>query len=425
MTSHLRNTDYSWGSLSKLLHWLTASLILIAIILGLTANAWPLSPTKLELFVWHKSIGISILLITCLRLLWKWSNKPPLSAKGISSFNGKIAQIGHYALYLLLLALPISGWLLNSAANFPFKWFGWLEVPSLIQPNETYQQLMVQVHYSLFIILSGIVVGHAIAAIWHHYHQSNALIRMLPSTPQRFFITLSLVSTLVPAMIIVAIWQGNNTTNHTTIHKTLPTTTSSNASVQTNTSTTSASDKEIENHSTVTTPAWLIEKDNSQITFIASYAGVDFQGIFHNFTADILFEADQLEQSQFTASIDLNSVDTESGDRDAMLPTEEWFSTELQPHALFKTLSIKKDSTSDIHYLAVGELSIKGITNTVTLRFSWEPQNVINSSKEEVKVYAETELNRVDFNIGSGSWINDETIGFNVKVEIHLSLYRQ
>ena len=102
----LKNTIDKWGVLAKTFHWLIALLIIMAMVLGFMAEEWPMSPEKLSLFVWHKTIGISILILMILRLIWKLVNPKPRHLEGISKSNATLADIGHYFLYFLLLFLP-------------------------------------------------------------------------------------------------------------------------------------------------------------------------------------------------------------------------------------------------------------------------------------------------------------------------------
>jgi len=94
----LRNTDHSWGVVSKGLHWLLAIMILGQFVLGMVAEEAQVSPRKLDLFVWHKSLGLTILLLVALRIAWRLANRPPGPVPGIARWEHRAARTGHVLL---------------------------------------------------------------------------------------------------------------------------------------------------------------------------------------------------------------------------------------------------------------------------------------------------------------------------------------
>ena len=164
----LRNTETHWGWPSKLLHWLTAALILIQIPLGFYAEEIKLSPLKLDLFVWHKSIGMLVLLLAIERLLWRMTGTIPKTPDA-SSLQRRLAQLAHATLYGLMIALPISGWIITSAANIPTKLFWLIELPAITGPDEALNSLAAEVHEVCVFLLIAILVAHIGAALRHHF----------------------------------------------------------------------------------------------------------------------------------------------------------------------------------------------------------------------------------------------------------------
>ena len=170
-----------WHALSRALHWLIAALILAMAWLGLTMGDLPNGPDKIATYALHKSIGLSILALAALRLLWRLQAGAPAPVAGTPRWQARIAGVTHVALYALLLALPLSGWLLHSAAGFPLQWFGLFNLPALAGRDEALHALAVQAHELLFWTLAGLVVLHAAAALYHHLFLGDAtLARMLP-----------------------------------------------------------------------------------------------------------------------------------------------------------------------------------------------------------------------------------------------------
>lgn len=163
----VRNSDNHWGWPSKLLHWLTAILIFIQIPLGYYAEDLKLSPLKLDLFVWHKSIGMLVLFLAILRLLWRITGTIPKTADA-SLLQRRLAQFAHALLYGLMIALPISGWITTSAANIPTKLFWLLELPAITGPDEALKSMASEVHEICVTMLIIILVVHIGAALRHH-----------------------------------------------------------------------------------------------------------------------------------------------------------------------------------------------------------------------------------------------------------------
>src|SRR5215469_2190936 len=119
----IRNTRERWGSLAQFLHWLIVALIVLQATLGLTGLLLPLSLEKLAVLARHKSIGITIMGLAVLRLLWRWLNPTPPLPSNLKPHERVLARCTHAALYVLLFAMPLTGWIMSSARGFPVSWF--------------------------------------------------------------------------------------------------------------------------------------------------------------------------------------------------------------------------------------------------------------------------------------------------------------
>lgn len=178
----LGNNANRWGSASITLHWLTFLLVLANAGIGLFMGDLPRSLTKLQVFALHKSLGITVLTLTALRLLWRLASKAPLALPDAPRWQTRTAALTHTALYLLLLAVPLSGWYFNSVAGAPLQWFTLFNLPALAATDLAAKDSAKAVHEVLFYVLSGVVFVHAAAALGHHYlWRDNTLRRMLPS----------------------------------------------------------------------------------------------------------------------------------------------------------------------------------------------------------------------------------------------------
>lgn len=172
------NTENHWGWPSKLLHWLTAALILIQIPLGFYAEELKLSPLKLDLFVWHKSIGMLVLLLAAARLLWRITGTIPKPLDS-NPIQRRLAQLAHALLYGLMIAMPISGWIITSAANIPTKLFWLIELPAITGPDEALKSLAAEVHEVCVIMLIIILVVHIGAALRHHFILRDSILKRM------------------------------------------------------------------------------------------------------------------------------------------------------------------------------------------------------------------------------------------------------
>ncbi len=179
----LRNTDRTWGSVAKTLHWLIALLIATQLALGWVAEDMALSPTKLDLFVWHKSLGLTVLLLVVLRLGWRLFNPPPDPLTGSGHWESRLARAGHWLLYVLMFAVPLTGWWIADTSRIPFRLYWQLPVPDFFVPDKAASTLAAEVHGVLTTLLAVIVTGHILAALRHHWLLGNATLRrMLPFT---------------------------------------------------------------------------------------------------------------------------------------------------------------------------------------------------------------------------------------------------
>jgi cytochrome b561 len=158
-----------------------AALILAQIALGLTAASWRVSPAKLELFFWHKSTGMLILALVALRLLWRLANPTPALPSGMAAWERAAARLSDVLLYVLMVALPVTGWIVNSASNVPFRIFWLIPLPAIVAPDKPTAELAASVHGGLFLLLALVLVAHIGAALRHHYvKRDTVLARMLP-----------------------------------------------------------------------------------------------------------------------------------------------------------------------------------------------------------------------------------------------------
>ena len=167
---------------AKMLHWLMAVLLFGLLALGFTMADLPLSPQKLQLYSWHKWAGVTVFLLVLVRLAWRATHQPPALPEHMPKVMQLAAHAGHVLLYALMIAIPLSGWLMSSAKGFQTVWFGVLPIPDLLDKNQALGDLLQTVHLSLNLLLVAVIVGHIGAALKHHFiDRDDVLTRMLPA----------------------------------------------------------------------------------------------------------------------------------------------------------------------------------------------------------------------------------------------------
>jgi cytochrome b561 len=165
------------------LHWLMAVTLIGLFALGIYMHELPLSPEKLKLYSWHKWAGVSLLILAIARLGWRVTHRPPSLPGHMPRLEQWVAHAGHHLLYLLMFAIPFSGWLMSSAKGFQTVWFGILPLPDLLEKSKEVGDMLRTVHWALNMLLAVIVLGHAGAALKHHFiTKDDILTRMLPQS---------------------------------------------------------------------------------------------------------------------------------------------------------------------------------------------------------------------------------------------------
>jgi cytochrome b561 len=170
-----------YGTVAVALHWLLALMIFGSLGVGLYMHDLPLSPTRLRLVNWHKWSGITILLLSALRLLWRLWHPPPPDLP-MPPWQRRAAHAAHGALYLLFFAVPLAGWAYSSAVGFPVVLYGVLPLPDFVAPDRALAATLKGLHGLLAYALAAVIGVHAAAALKHHFiDHDGLLLRMLPA----------------------------------------------------------------------------------------------------------------------------------------------------------------------------------------------------------------------------------------------------
>lgn len=163
-------------------HWLIALMIVGAFVMGLVMTDMPgITPTKLKYFTWHKWAGVTILGLAALRLLWRLLKPAPPYPASMPEWQKSAANGLHGLLYLLMFAVPLSGYFYTLASGIPVVWFGLVKLPVLIDASPELKPVFKALHFWLNMLLAGLVAMHVGAALKHHFiDRDGVLKRMLP-----------------------------------------------------------------------------------------------------------------------------------------------------------------------------------------------------------------------------------------------------
>lgn len=171
-----------YSGVSKTLHWVIALLAFSQLAMG---KFFEVEADEGEgLFGWHTALGLLVLVLMIVRLGWRLTHNVPGLPRNTPGWQQVAARATHIAFYALLIALPLSGWLLTSVEGDPVSFFGWFGVPALPVPGgEASEDLIEEAHEVLgnvLLVLAGI---HVLAGLKHHYiDRDDVLRRMMPGS---------------------------------------------------------------------------------------------------------------------------------------------------------------------------------------------------------------------------------------------------
>lgn len=175
----IKNTTTRYGLVAILLHWLMALLMIGLLAMGLYMVNLPISLQKLKLYGWHKEYGLLVLALLIVRFSWRIINTTPHLS--LPWYELLAARLVHWAFYGFMVALPISGWLITSAAGLPVSYFDLFTLPNLVDPNPELLGYFEWVHQWLGYALIATVFLHTSAALKHHFiNKDDILRRMIP-----------------------------------------------------------------------------------------------------------------------------------------------------------------------------------------------------------------------------------------------------
>lgn len=174
--------DERYTSTAISLHWLIAALMICGFALGwIMTSIHGFTPAKLRYVSWHKWIGVTVFALATLRILWRATHRAPPLPLGTPAWQRTAAHLVHALLYVLMIVIPITGYLFSSASNVPVVYLGIVPLPRLIAPDPTLKAVFKTAHLALNYTLAALVLAHVGAALKHQWVDRDRLLsRMLP-----------------------------------------------------------------------------------------------------------------------------------------------------------------------------------------------------------------------------------------------------
>jgi cytochrome b561 len=168
----------SYDAVYKLIHWTVVALLIIQALTKLIPTAWVSEDT---LNAWHLSIGPTILLLMLIRLFWRLTHRPPPPPADLPPALQLLARGTHWAFYVLLIVLPLLGWLSASAYGVRPYLLGLVPLPMLVNPDKALAERVGSLHGDVALVLLAVIVLHVAGALYHALIKRDGVIqRMLP-----------------------------------------------------------------------------------------------------------------------------------------------------------------------------------------------------------------------------------------------------
>ncbi len=395
-----------YTAVAIVLHWAIAFAIILMIPLGFwmhgQADDGNISDNVFRAFQLHKSIGLTVLALSLVRLGWRLANPPPPLPEHMPGWERFVSKATHWAFYGLMIGLPMSGWLyvstgwsIHDDAALPVTthYFGLFTVPHLFNlPNasedvrEATAEAAFTAHWVLAYAAIGLAALHVLAALKHHiFDRDEVLAHMVPGLRAPFekgpapknpgrLAALGLGLSLTAVALAAALFalfgnaapSGPTPQEQSTIEITEPGATAPSPTPGEAPTTVAPGETPAQ-----AVPAWRVNTSRSSIQFNFSIddggRASNIDGRFTRWRADIRFDPNNLDRSSALVTIETASATTGIDAQDSTLPTEPWFNSAAHPNATFRATEFRRRGEG---YEARGTLTIKGRGRNVDLPFT-------------------------------------------------------
>ena len=412
------------------LHWLIAALLAFEVALGLNMED-ARGTAKFAVFQLHKSVGITILLLVLLRIVWRFYRRPPpLTATG---WERALASIVHGAFYVLLLALPVSGWIVVTTSKIavPTLLFGtvpWPHLPGFAtmaaSAKQAWNHTADFIHVNLVNVLYLLVALHVAGALKHHFiDRDGEMARMIPGARTGSWSDPRLVIVVLVAVGALALglnWgtdQGKpvaQSAGPPSLPIAVPTAVPSTEKPPVEASAEPVGEATVAAEAEVS--SWVIQRGSS-LRFRTTWSGEAIAGNFSTFSGAIDFGPDALEQSKVTITVDTGSVFSGDSSRDETLKGDDFFATGANRNAVFRAERFRK--TGPDRYIAQGTLRLKGMTAPLSIPFS------LKITGDEATMQGSATIDRLAYKIGEGEYASTAEIPAAVAIDIVVKARRK
>ena len=428
------DTSQRYSRLAMLLHWLIAACFAFQIGLGWRMDA-PRGPQTFAVYQLHKSVGITILLLTLARLAWRLTKPAPAFPATMTPWEKRLAAIVHTGFYALLLGLPLTGWLLVSSSKtaIPTLLYGilsWPHVPGIASLAPSTKALVNDVsglgHESLVYIAYLLLALHIAGALKHQFHDRGGdLARMLPA-PRRALGAAAVAVLILFAALVMA---GNQLHLRPIALAALAPPPAAQATPRAQTEAPAviatpvapATPQPIATPTADATPAtadtWTVRHAASTLGFKTRWSQGLVDGHFGKWSATILFGPDALDTSSVDVVIDMASARTGVADTEGALPEADWLAVSSHPTATFHATKFRHLAGN--HYEALGRLELRGVSRPLTLPFT------LTIAGDVATMAGTATIDRTVFGIGQGEWAATTDLPAAVTVTVAIKADRK